>query len=423
MKYIILIILLLISLTLFSKYENKFQEAKEISKFFSKNKFLKENKYFDIEKKYSFTGDYKSVLSGLDLWTIKMLDQDLSGALEVFSDKKIMTYQDYFNKGNILLKLWIDNFNTDENKAEEYLLWAINSYNIIVRNTELNSKIKNDSLENIDITLNLKNLLELKSYIIFLATLTKKTNIILSQIKNLKSIIIEQIQALQEFEKQLKDNDLKLCINNIKKEMVNNYNWLESNESFFQKIKENLLSALEKIKTKKKINKQYMEKKKELKKRFQWSLDTMVSYFKDYYELQWKISDILKSKNEQKLKQLCKEQQDKQKNNKNLEDAYQNLSELLNQQQQQQEEWQKSQASGTNEIHHFDLSDQEIERYSERIEQENQKWIKQIQKRKNSEDYNPAKLLDELFKKFMWEDKDFRNQEIPNINWTNSRNW
>gem|GEM_PF-3169199 len=67
MKYIILSILLLITIILFGSYEEKFSEAEKINGFFQDNEFLKESKSFDLNEKYSFTGNYEFALSGLDL--------------------------------------------------------------------------------------------------------------------------------------------------------------------------------------------------------------------------------------------------------------------------------------------------------------------------------------------------------------------
>lgn len=424
MKYIILIILLLITLVLFSNYEEKFSEAEKIDSFFQDNKFLKESKSFDLNENYSFTGNYEIALSGLDLWNVRMLDQNLSGALELFIDKETMTYKDYFNKWNILLRLWVKYFNKDETKAQEYLLWAISSYNIVASNLEVDMKIKDASFENISIAMNLRNLLQIKSYIIFLAELTKKTNYIITGIKKLELVITKQIQALQQLEKWLKDESLKKCINNIKKEMVENYNWLASNESFFQKIRENLLNALEKMKNNQNVNRKYMEKKNELETRFQWSLNTMLWYFEGFQKLQWEVYDIIESKDENKLRQLCEEQKNEpEENDEDVENAYKNLSELLDQQQlEQQKEWQKSQASNSNQDMHFDMTDEQIKNYSEKIEKQNQEWIEKIEERKNSEGYEPSELLNQLFKSFLGEDRDFYNRETPDFDWTTPRN-
>ena len=423
----VLTVLLLIALTLFSGYEKKFNEAENIADFFNKNKFLKDSKIFDIEKNYSFSGNYELALSWLDLGTIRMLDQDLSGALALFLDKETMTYKDYFNKWNILLRLWVKHFNKDDIKSQEYLLWATNSYNTAIKNIETDEKLRNSCFENISIAINLRNLLEIKSYIIFLAEFIKKTDNIISQIKDLQLVIINQIQSLQKFEKGVRDEELKKCINNIKKEIVENYNWLTSNESFFSKIRENLLTALERIKNKRSVNKKYMENKKKLEKKFQWSLNTMLDYFKKFQKLQWELSNIIESKDENKLRQLCKEQDENkdEEEDEDVKDAYKNLSKLLDQQQQnqQQEQWQESQASGSNQNMHFDMTDQQMEKYSEKIEQQNKEWIEKIEERKNSEWYKPSELLNELFKEFLWEDKDFRNEENSDFNWNTPRNW
>ena len=345
MKYVILIVFWIISVSLYFHFLPTFEKVESMAKLYEsveKNKWKKQLdiesiQTMDIEKFVEHAEVIEEEIL-FDISNLKLLSGDFDWAIAILKQKSTLNYKDYFNLWNIYLL-----------KSMKELTWSIDSVVQAIVNYEkakeiielYTNDVYNDNWNgtiqhNLDIAHSWKQILELRQCLDFFEIMIKKTDEILEKIEKVKEKMKQQIQYLNELQKLFSDKYLQTCIQWFKDDINKNIKWLNNSKKFFEKIKDAL-----KYQSKQYIANptQCLIQQEYLKTEYDKSLDDSKNYFENFLHTYNQLSKIFKSKSKWWLEQLCRKKHKlstKQiAKNKKMEDAFEKLKKLIEEPQQQ----------------------------------------------------------------------------------------
>lgn len=369
--------------------------------------------------------DYNLELSNIDISNLRLLNQDFSWAKSLIYKTNQYSYKDLYNLWNIYLLQAYKYFSTNKTWSIDLTKKALAFYETSLKNIPL-YKSKKPIISNLNISQTFLNFL----YVYSCDNLFIK---MISKIKKIDDLISDVLYILKKqhnvLDNRSKYKDLKYCIQSFKNDIDNNIYTLYETKIFFNKVNSGLGVLLKDFQWN---EVSCYQQSPIIKSKYKESILSSYDYYKKFLYKQKQLLEIFEKANKKQMDFLCNNKQklaNKQKQeNEKMKNNFNKLRDLIqkqqaqqkkkNQQEQQNKENNKARKHDNNKKekgnknYKWDKDSNKIDKmYNEKIEsleKQNKNLIEQIQKEKTQDNYNPLEYLNELFKEFYANDKDFK---------------
>lgn len=331
----------------------------------------------------------------------------------------------YFNLGNIELFKW---YNYIKSEKEEDIIQSYESLNSSLNNYERaqeyitgteNINILNYMNLNIITWYKLKYMSMVKLCIYYFKNIVTSLTDLQDKIDELNDIFLSELRELKQL-LPTKDKSIDNCLKNFIDIIMLSKDWLSSVKQFIENSKSPSLQ---------KISNSIDEKYNCYEKRatdIAWINDAITKINKSiswHYQTHSYILWLLTQKEFGSIIELCQNPQNmwqqQDQFNKELNDWLEQLNKLLNEQESNENNQDKQNELFRDEPVHTDILDEQEKQLMEEIENLNKNWIEEMEKTKSSRWYHPENYLKQLFKQFIWNDKDFKEAENWKDWWRN----
>lgn len=390
----------------FKKFFSNYEDYIKLSK-------LQNKAVVDISWENIF---YNSWFLNIDIANLKLLDNNFTWAKQFLYNTNEYSYKELFNLWNLYL---LDAYNTFSLNKTWYIdktKQSISFYQTSLENIP-SYKNKKNILENLNISQNFLEFLYVYNCDNLFLSMIEKTNKLIKLFSQIIEVLKSQQVALN---KRLEYDDLKYCIWLFKNEADKNISILYENEVFFSEVINWLKTTLKDFQWKE-IS--CYQQSPVIKSKYKNSIDSSYTYYTKFFQKQQNLLKIFSKANKQQMEQLCNNsdkltnKQDKE--NQKMNHNFDNLRELT--QKPQQQEKRKSKKLEKNNIEKDLKKNREKEeknrRYSKQVQSleiQNKDLIKQIQRIKTQDNYNPLEYIQDLFKEFYANDEDFKKGKKEN---------
>ncbi len=320
----------------------------------------------------------------------------------------------YFNFWNLNLLKWYSilsgNKNTDK-FLESYNLIkdSIEKYSIAAQivGTWAKESIKNKIKQNKDTANYFKYIAWEKFCVTFFDWLIEKINSLFDKISNLADLFQKERRYIKTWWEKIQDQELKKCLNNFYNSVSESY--IQS-LSLKERIKWYKDSAVNKLELWIKNPSKCVLDSKDFQKEFDSISSSITNIFNSYNNLHTYLLEVLKNKDKEKLREVCKNSKQYQKNNnktqKKLSESLKKMEDFLGKNKKQNKSWQKQEKKSekkqwnSNEKRHRDIPEGLEEELRKSIDKQNQKWIEEMNKLKGEKGFTPEKYIEQLFDEF-----------------------
>ena len=419
-KYIIFyIILILISIifyvnfNFFKSFFSNYQDYIKFSKLKSQNTIPFSN--------YK----YNTKFLNIDIANLKLLNKDFSWAKNMLYKTNEYSYKKLYNLWNIYLLQAYNNFSKNKTWYINLTKQASAFYETSLENIP-SYKNKKQILSNLNIAWNFLNFLYVHTCDNLFVNMIKKVIKINKLIPDIINVLENQETTLN---KRLKYDDLKICINSFKKDVNKNISTLYDTKDFFDKANNWLKISLKSFQWNEVV---CYQQSPAIKSKYKESISSSYEYYTKFLKKQKDLLKIFDKANKKQIKLLCdnknkladkqnKENTKMNKNFNNLKDLAQKSEHKRQQSEQKQEEQGRIKEQNKKDTKKNEQKNkEENKKYSNKVqslEKQNKDIIEQIQKIKTQDNYNPLKYIQDLFKEFYANDKDFKDGKKQNSVW------
>lgn len=361
-------------------------------------------------------------LDSMDAYNVNLLGKSLTWAISKLLNNKEYSYKDFYNLWNLYLLKSFSWFNNNNSSSWSWYVESAQkaiSYYYSAIDTSPPQNNKSHILNNLNIA---------KSFLSVLYAYDCN-NVFLDMLNKLKSLISiipytvetlkNQYLALERFSQY---EDLKECVKIFQNSSQTNASLLLQNQDFFKKIQKSINSKWKELSRDENLCYQQIPL---LREKYQNSISLSLLYFQDFDKKQKSLLKVFKNWDAKHMKDLCdnldKLEENQNKKNNDIIQNLNNLQDLLDQETQKKEK-NKDKSKQKTEDKDWWASENSWEnwKYSQKLEElkrQNTDIIKQIQRLKTNPDYKPMKYIEELFKEFYWNKRDFIHWQRQNSSW------
>lgn len=339
----------------------------------------------------------------------------------------------YFNIWNIKLFEWYDitkqnleKFNKNKwINAYKVFTESIENYNISAQTLWTWSKHSNTIINNRNIAYKFKFIAGVQVCVEIFTSYIQNFDDLQKKAQDISLLFDKETTEIENFIKTTKDQELIKCLKNLRTSILQSQISINNINEKLKNYKNSSLKIVDELLTEpdqcmEKIDKDWV-KIEDAINQISWSLVSFAQTHQQFYE-------FIKQKDINNLKMLCQEasnqsqQQQQNQNNKNIQNGISKLDDVFNQnqawQKSQDQQWswndnqqQEDQQSkwNSNQPNHMEITPWYEKEITDRIKQNSQQWIEQMNKLRWDRDYNVDEYIKQLFKDFWGNKKDFEN--------------